>query len=69
MNGNTGIVLTIDGSTYASDDKQVYIVFENLTKAKEYIVERQLVDDETDYSIFDDKQELIEFVKAAKWRT
>lgn len=61
--GKTGHVLTIDGklfNRYSIDE--VYQVFENAAAAKKYIFELQKVQEEFEFTIFDSKEKLIEFI-------
>ncbi len=67
--GKTGHILTIDDKIYHSDNKnEVYIVCEDLNSATKYIAENQFQNEEIECSVFNNKQELIEFFKAVKWR-
>lgn len=59
VNGATGHVLTIDGSVYLDDEKEVYFIFDDLESAKQFIDNKREKDNTIDFSVFDFKNNLI----------
>lgn len=65
--GATGHVLTTDGNVYLSDKSPVYIVFEDINLARNYIQSSQVKDDTLEFIIYTSEYEFLEFRKAPKW--
>jgi len=66
--GATGIVLTATGQTYLGDDQDVYIIFDDLQSAKQFITNKQNENETIDCSIFDCRLELVVYEQAIKWK-
>jgi hypothetical protein len=66
--GATGCILNTDGTIYQSDEKEIYIIFTCIDLANKFITEKQSIDNTIDFSIFNNKYELINFHRATKWQ-
>jgi len=64
-NSETGIVLNIDLDIHRQDEeKDAYIVFENIEQTKEFINKISLINNKIEFVIYNPKQEVIEFIAA-----
>jgi hypothetical protein len=64
-NSETGIVLNIDLNIHRQDEeKDAYIVFENIEQTKEFINKISLINNKIEFVIYNSKQEVIEFITA-----
>jgi len=66
--GATGIVLTAAGKRHLGDDQDVYVVFDDLQSASLYISNKQKENETVEFSVFDDKHELVVYKPAIKWK-
>jgi hypothetical protein len=62
--GATGHVLTTNGDVYLGDSNEVYLIFNNIPAARDYIVAAQAKDNSLEFSLFNSKYVLEEFWKA-----
>ncbi len=61
----TGIVLNTDLKIHRHDEeKEAYIVFEDIEQAKEFVNKISLINDKIEFIIYDSKQQVIEFIAA-----
>lgn len=65
-NAETGIILDKNLNTHLSisENQDVYSIFENIQKAKEFINEVSESNDKIEFIIYNSKQEVVEFIKA-----
>lgn len=65
-NCQTGIVLDINLNTYLDgiENQDVYSIFEDIQKAKEFINRIAEQNDKIEFIIYNSKKEMIEFIKA-----
>jgi hypothetical protein len=66
--GHTGHVLTTKGDIYFSDDKEVYIIFDNLEAARLFIKERQYKNNTLEFNVYNSDYEFVEHWEATKWK-
>jgi len=66
--GSTGNVLTTAGQIYHGDNQEVYMIFDDLQSANQYIANKQGENDTVDCSVFDSNYVLIAHEPAIKWR-
>lgn len=66
--GATGIVLTATGQKYLGDNQDVYIIFDDLQSAAQFVTNKQNENDTVEFSVFDSKHELVAYNPAIKWK-
>lgn len=68
--GATGAVLNIDLEFYNKKSAQeVYLIFDSIDSAKEFVKNKSVLHDKIEFIIFDDKQNMLEYIKASYWNT
>jgi len=65
--GATGHVLTTEGKVYLLDKSPVYFVFDDMNVARNYIRSFQEMNNTLEFTIYDCKDEFVEFWKSPKW--
>ncbi|HTJ11259.1 MAG TPA: hypothetical protein VL547_04520 [Dinghuibacter sp.] len=66
--GATGHVLSTDGEVNRSDVKDVYLIFEDIEKARRFVEDLNKRDDTIEVVIYDSRYELVECHDAPKWK-
>ena len=59
VDGATGHVLTIEGNVYLDDEQAVYLIFDDLESARQFIDNKREKDNTIDFSVFDFKNNLV----------
>ena len=65
--GETGHILTTNGDVYLGDGNDVYLIFNNIANAKDYVVSAQTKNSSLEFTLFNSKYVLEEFWKAPKY--
>ncbi|MFY7814754.1 MAG: hypothetical protein ACOVRK_06110 [Chryseobacterium taeanense] len=65
-NGETGIILDLNFNVYQNniETQNVYSIFENIQKAKDFVESISTVHQKVEFIIYNSKQEVVEFIKA-----
>lgn len=66
--GATGHVLTTKGDVCLNGDGEVYIIFDELETAKQYIKEKQEQNDTWEFVIYNSNNECVAHCEARKWK-
>ena len=66
--GATGTILNLKGELYKNGSTESpYFVFDNLVMAREYVNNESRLNDKFEFVIYDNNQNVLDFIKATHW--